>query len=132
MRDRGIFAPFVPCVEARKSRRRCDHGHHYGAERHRLRPRVVHNTPVYASNMVDHVLIVGAGQAATHAAETLRRKGHAGRITLLGDESELPYQRPPLSKKYLAGDLERDRLLDRKSTRLNSSHSSVSRMPSSA
>jgi len=65
----------------------------------------------YASTMVDHVLIVGAGQAATHAAETLRRKGHTGRITLLGDEPDLPYQRPPLSKKYLAGDLERDRLL---------------------
>lgn len=61
--------------------------------------------------MVDHVLIVGAGQAATHTAETLRRKGFAGRITLVGDETELPYQRPPLSKKYLAGDLERDRLL---------------------
>lgn len=65
----------------------------------------------YAAAMVDHVLIVGAGQAATHTAETLRRKGHAGSITLLGDEPDLPYQRPPLSKKYLAGDLERDRML---------------------
>jgi 3-phenylpropionate/trans-cinnamate dioxygenase ferredoxin reductase subunit len=61
--------------------------------------------------MIDHVVIVGAGQAAAHTAETLRRKGHAGHITLIGDEGELPYQRPPLSKKYLAGDLEHDRLL---------------------
>lgn len=65
----------------------------------------------YAAGMVEHVLIVGAGQAATHTAEALRRKGHAGSITVVGDEAELPYQRPPLSKKYLSGDLERDRLL---------------------
>ncbi|MBC8025143.1 MAG: FAD-dependent oxidoreductase [Steroidobacteraceae bacterium] len=59
------------------------------------------------------VVIVGAGQAAAQAVETLRKRGHSGPITLIGDESLLPYQRPPLSKKYLAGAMERDRLLFR-------------------
>lgn len=56
------------------------------------------------------VVIVGGGQAAAQAIETLRKRGHTGPITLIGDESLLPYQRPPLSKKYLAGTFERDRL----------------------
>jgi 3-phenylpropionate/trans-cinnamate dioxygenase ferredoxin reductase component len=59
------------------------------------------------------IVIVGAGQAAAQAVETLRKRGHPGPITLIGDESLLPYQRPPLSKKFLAGTLERDRLLIR-------------------
>ena len=45
------------------------------------------------------------------AIDTLRRKGFTGQIVLIGDEPWLPYQRPPLSKKYLAGALERERLL---------------------
>lgn len=61
--------------------------------------------------MIENVVIVGAGQAAVQAIDTLRRKGFGGRITLVGDEPRLPYQRPPLSKKYLAGLLEPDRLL---------------------
>ena len=56
------------------------------------------------------VVIVGAGHAAVQAVDTLRREGHAGPIVLVGDEPYLPYNRPPLSKKYLAGELERDRL----------------------
>jgi 3-phenylpropionate/trans-cinnamate dioxygenase ferredoxin reductase subunit len=59
------------------------------------------------------IVIVGAGQAAAQAVETLRKRGHTGSITLIGDEALLPYQRPPLSKKFLAGTLERDRLLIR-------------------
>ena len=59
------------------------------------------------------IVIVGAGQAAAQAVETLRKRGHVGPITLIGDEASLPYQRPPLSKKYLAGSLDRDRLLFR-------------------
>ncbi len=59
------------------------------------------------------IVIVGAGQAAAQAAETLRKRGHLGSITLVGDEASLPYQRPPLSKKYLAGSFDRDRLLFR-------------------
>jgi 3-phenylpropionate/trans-cinnamate dioxygenase ferredoxin reductase subunit len=60
--------------------------------------------------MSDRIVVVGAGQAAAQVIETLRRRGHAGAITLVGDESSLPYQRPPLSKKYLAGALGQDRL----------------------
>src|SRR4051794_30997072 len=59
------------------------------------------------------MVIVGAGQAAAQALETLRKRGYPGAITLIGDEALLPYQRPPLSKKFLAGLLERDRLLIR-------------------
>jgi len=63
--------------------------------------------------MFTPILIVGAGQAAAQAAETLRKKGHVGPLTVVGDEDLLPYQRPPLSKKYLAGAMEKDRLLFR-------------------
>ena len=61
--------------------------------------------------MYERIIIVGGGQAAVQAIDTLRRKGFAGKIVLIGDEPWLPYQRPPLSKKYLAGSLERERLL---------------------
>jgi 3-phenylpropionate/trans-cinnamate dioxygenase ferredoxin reductase subunit len=47
------------------------------------------------------VVILGAGQAGCWVAVTLRQQGHAGRIVLLGDEGEAPYERPPLSKKFL-------------------------------
>ena len=63
--------------------------------------------------MLDHILIVGAGQAAIQATDTLRRKGFNGSLDIVGDEPWLPYQRPPLSKKFLSGALERDRLLIR-------------------
>ena len=56
------------------------------------------------------VSIVGASLAGYWAAETLRRDGFDGRISLIGDEPHAPYDRPPLSKKFLAGDLEDDRL----------------------
>jgi 3-phenylpropionate/trans-cinnamate dioxygenase ferredoxin reductase subunit len=60
--------------------------------------------------MTSTIVIVGAGQAGAQAVDTLRREGFAGRLVLIGDEPELPYQRPPLSKKYLAGELTADRL----------------------
>jgi 3-phenylpropionate/trans-cinnamate dioxygenase ferredoxin reductase subunit len=63
--------------------------------------------------MYSPIVIVGAGQAAAQAIETLRKRGHKGPIVLIGDEDLLPYQRPPLSKKYLAGSMEKDRLLFR-------------------
>ncbi len=63
--------------------------------------------------MYERIVIVGAGQAAAQAVDTLRRRGFAGKLTLLGEEPWPPYQRPPLSKKYLAGALERERLLIR-------------------
>jgi 3-phenylpropionate/trans-cinnamate dioxygenase ferredoxin reductase component len=49
-------------------------------------------------------VIVGAGQAGFQTAASLRQEGFAGRILLIGDEPVLPYQRPPLSKSYLAGE----------------------------
>jgi len=63
--------------------------------------------------MIENIVIVGAGQAASQAIDTLRKKGYAGSIALVGDEPWWPYQRPPLSKKFLAGTFERDRLLIR-------------------
>src|SRR5688572_18170646 len=59
------------------------------------------------------VAIVGAGQAAAQAVEILNKRGQEVTVTLIGDEILLPYQRPPLSKKFLAGTLDRDRLLIR-------------------
>jgi 3-phenylpropionate/trans-cinnamate dioxygenase ferredoxin reductase component len=56
------------------------------------------------------IIIVGAGQAAATAIEALRREGYTGSLVLIGDEPLLPYSRPPLSKKYLAGELAEDRL----------------------
>src|SRR6187551_545260 len=66
--------------------------------------------------MIQNIVIVGAGQAASQAVHTLRHKGYQGSIALIGDEPYLPYQRPPLSKKYLASQMERDRLLIRPAT----------------
>ena len=57
------------------------------------------------------VLIVGAGQAGAQAAISLRQGGFAGTIALVGDEPDPPYERPPLSKDYLAGEKEAERLL---------------------
>jgi 3-phenylpropionate/trans-cinnamate dioxygenase ferredoxin reductase subunit len=61
--------------------------------------------------MSETVVIVGASHAAVQAIDTLHREGHAGPIVLVGDEPYLPYNRPPLSKKFLTGELERERLL---------------------
>lgn len=60
--------------------------------------------------MHDTVIIAGAGQAAAQAIVSLRHGGHAGDIVLVGEEPYLPYQRPPLSKKFLAGEMELERL----------------------
>jgi len=53
-------------------------------------------------------VIVGASLAGAKAAETLRDEEFDGPVTLIGDETELPYERPPLSKDYLLGKAERD------------------------
>ncbi len=55
-------------------------------------------------------VIVGAGHASAQLCESLRRGGFDGRIVLIGEETWLPYQRPPLSKAYLLGDFARERL----------------------
>lgn len=59
------------------------------------------------------VVVVGASLAGGTAAATLRDDGFDGRIILIGDEPELPYQRPPLSKTYLRGEASRETLLVR-------------------
>jgi 3-phenylpropionate/trans-cinnamate dioxygenase ferredoxin reductase subunit len=60
--------------------------------------------------MTERIVIIGAGQAAAQAIATLRAEGFSGALVLIGDEPFLPYQRPPLSKTYLMGTLERERL----------------------
>jgi 3-phenylpropionate/trans-cinnamate dioxygenase ferredoxin reductase component len=55
-------------------------------------------------------VIVGGGLAGAKAAETLRADGFDGRLLLVGDEAERPYERPPLSKAYLRGETDRDSL----------------------
>lgn len=60
--------------------------------------------------MNERVVIIGAGQAGAQAVATLRGEGFAGPIVMIGDEAWPPYQRPPLSKAYLAGTFDRERL----------------------
>jgi len=60
--------------------------------------------------MTKTIAIVGAGHAAGQAVATLKQKKFDGRIVLIGDEPYLPYQRPPLSKKFLAGEMPAERL----------------------
>jgi 3-phenylpropionate/trans-cinnamate dioxygenase ferredoxin reductase subunit len=60
------------------------------------------------------VVVVGASLAGLRAVETLRREGFDGRLTLVGAEPHLPYDRPPLSKEMLAGDWEHDQIVLRK------------------
>lgn len=61
--------------------------------------------------MPSRIVIVGAGQAATQAATSLRAGGYDGHLVLLGNEGLLPYQRPPLSKAYLSGAMGLDRVV---------------------
>ena len=57
-----------------------------------------------------HVVVIGAGQAGASCVAKLRTLGYEGRITLIGREPAPPYQRPPLSKKYLLGEMTAERL----------------------
>lgn len=59
---------------------------------------------------MSHLVVVGAGQAAASLIAKLRTLGFEGAITLIGEEPVLPYQRPPLSKAYLLGEMELERL----------------------
>ncbi len=58
----------------------------------------------------ENIVIIGGGQAAAQACASLRLFGFEGGITLIGAEAALPYQRPPLSKAYMKGELSEDRL----------------------
>ncbi len=60
--------------------------------------------------MSKRIVIAGAGHAAGQAVASLRHEKYDGEIVLIGDEPYLPYQRPPLSKKYLAGEMPAERL----------------------
>ena len=60
--------------------------------------------------MSDDVIIIGAGQAGAQTAIVLRQNNFASAITMIGDEAYVPYERPPLSKGFLAGDVELDRM----------------------
>jgi 3-phenylpropionate/trans-cinnamate dioxygenase ferredoxin reductase subunit len=58
---------------------------------------------------MDHIVIVGASAAGSTTAQTLRREGFTGALTVIGDEPHLPYDRPPLSKQVLLGTWPADR-----------------------
>jgi 3-phenylpropionate/trans-cinnamate dioxygenase ferredoxin reductase component len=60
--------------------------------------------------MSERIVIIGAGQSGAQAVASLRGEGFTGAIAMVGDEPFAPYQRPPLSKAYLMGTMERDRL----------------------
>ncbi|OIV37480.1 hypothetical protein BIV57_10960 [Mangrovactinospora gilvigrisea] len=64
------------------------------------------DTPPGRPRLPGHVLVVGAGLAAVTLCGALREGGFPGRLTIVGDEPRLPYDRPPLSKQYLAGERE--------------------------
>ncbi len=57
-----------------------------------------------------HIVVIGAGQAGSSCVVKLRNGGFDGKITLIGAETQPPYQRPPLSKAYLMGDMTLERL----------------------
>ena len=59
------------------------------------------------------VLIVGAGHGGAQTAIALRQRGFSGKLGVVGEEPELPYERPPLSKDYLAGDKDFERIMIR-------------------
>lgn len=60
--------------------------------------------------MAETIVVVGGGHAAAQVLDSLRREHFAGRLIMIGEEPVLPYQRPPLSKKFLAGEFDAERL----------------------
>ena len=56
------------------------------------------------------IVLIGGGQAAAQAVQSLRQGGYAGKLVIVGDEPALPYQRPPLSKAYMKGEFAEERL----------------------
>jgi len=68
---------------------------------------------------MNKIVVVGASVAGLTAVETLRREGHRGPITVIGEEPHLPYDRPPLSKQFLAGTWDSQRVQLRERPRLD-------------
>lgn len=64
-----------------------------------------------SGSAISRIVIVGAGQAALSLATRLRALGHSGPLVMIGEEELPPYERPPLSKGYLLGKIERERLV---------------------
>lgn len=60
---------------------------------------------------LETIVVVGCSLAGLRTIEALRREGHAGRIIAIGDEPVMPYDRPPLSKQFLKGDWDRDKIV---------------------
>src|SRR5262245_1104893 len=60
--------------------------------------------------MPDTIVVAGGGHAAAQVVDSLRRDGYGGRLVMVCGEPAIPYQRPPLSKKFLGGELDIDRL----------------------
>ena len=61
--------------------------------------------------MTERIVIVGGGQCAAQTVDGLRRGGYEGELTLVSEEAHVPYQRPPLSKQYLAGEVDESRVM---------------------
>uniref|UniRef100_A0A2A4Z6U0 Pyridine nucleotide-disulfide oxidoreductase n=1 Tax=OCS116 cluster bacterium TaxID=2030921 RepID=A0A2A4Z6U0_9PROT len=59
---------------------------------------------------MNSIIVVGAGQTAVSVVLKMRKNGYGGKITIIGDENKPPYQRPPLSKKYLTGEVPEEKL----------------------
>lgn len=66
--------------------------------------------PLSSGSPPDRVVIVGASAGGLATAEALRRQSYRGTLTLIGDEPHLPYDRPPLSKQFLSGEWQPERL----------------------
>ena len=64
----------------------------------------------YKFKMTEKIVIIGGGQAAISCASQLRSTGFDGKICIICEENSYPYQRPPLSKKFLTGDILEERL----------------------
>lgn len=73
----------------------------------------------------DHIYVVGAGQAGGELAFSLRQQGSTSPITIVGEEAYLPYQRPPLSKAFLKGDVETSALYLRQQAAFEKSNINV-------
>ena len=70
--------------------------------------------------MVNEVVVVGASLAGLRAVETLRSSGYSGRLTVIGAERHMPYDRPPLSKRVLSGEWDPERIALRQPDQMGS------------